>query len=109
VSVATLPERAVSAVEPPPLETLFALRPEPCAFVIFGGTGDLSRRRLMPARRPTLFIRADEVEEQWGVIDVIVASWRRDRPSFPNDAAGTWSPAAGDEFPARDGREWRSR
>jgi glucose-6-phosphate 1-dehydrogenase len=58
---------------------------------------------------PTLFMRADEVEEQWAVIDAIVASWRRDRPSFPNYAAGSWGPAAGDELPARDGREWKSR
>jgi glucose-6-phosphate 1-dehydrogenase len=58
---------------------------------------------------PTLFMRADEVEEQWAVIDAIVASWRRERPSFPNYAAGSWGPAAGDELPARDGREWKSR
>ena len=43
----------------------------------------------------TLFTRADEVEEQWGLVDAIVAAWNRERPAFPNYAAGTWGPAAG--------------
>jgi glucose-6-phosphate 1-dehydrogenase len=55
----------------------------------------------------TLFTRADEVEEQWAIIDAMVAPWRRDRPSFPNYAAGTWGPATADELLARDAREWR--
>ncbi len=55
----------------------------------------------------TLFMRADEVEEQWALVDAVVASWRRDRPSFPNYAAGTWGPAAADELLHRDGRSWR--
>ncbi len=54
----------------------------------------------------TLFTRSDEVEEQWAIVDAIVAAWKRDRPSFPNYAAGTWGPAAGDELIRRDGREW---
>src|SRR5204862_2149020 len=37
----------------------------------------------------TLFTRTDEVEEQWLLVDAIVAAWQRDRPSFPNYAAGT--------------------
>ena len=40
----------------------------------------------------TLFTRSDEVEEQWAVVDAIVAAWARDRPAFPNYAAGTWGP-----------------
>jgi glucose-6-phosphate 1-dehydrogenase len=55
----------------------------------------------------TLFMRADEVEEQWALVDAIVAPWRRDRPSFPNYAAGTWGPAAADDLVHRDGRSWR--
>jgi glucose-6-phosphate 1-dehydrogenase len=54
----------------------------------------------------TLFTRSDEVEEQWAIVDAIVAAWARDRPSFPNYAAGTWGPAAADELIGRDGREW---
>jgi glucose-6-phosphate 1-dehydrogenase len=55
----------------------------------------------------TLFTRADEVEEQWALVDAMVAPWKRDRPSFPNYAAGTWGPATADELVRRDGRSWR--
>jgi glucose-6-phosphate 1-dehydrogenase len=55
----------------------------------------------------TLFTRADEVEEQWSLVDAIVAFWKRDRPSFPNYVAGTWGPAVADELMRRDGRAWR--
>jgi glucose-6-phosphate 1-dehydrogenase len=55
----------------------------------------------------TLFTRADEVEEQWSLVDAIVAFWKRDRPSFPNYAAGTWGPATAEELLRRDGRMWR--
>jgi glucose-6-phosphate 1-dehydrogenase len=56
---------------------------------------------------PTLFTRSDEIEEQWALVDAIVAFWQRDRPNFPNYAAGTWGPAAADELLHRDGRSWR--
>jgi glucose-6-phosphate 1-dehydrogenase len=49
----------------------------------------------------TLFTRSDEIEEQWALVDAIVAAWRRDKPAFPNYAAGTWGPQA-----ARDLTEW---
>jgi glucose-6-phosphate 1-dehydrogenase len=55
----------------------------------------------------TLFTREDEVMEQWQLVDAIVAAWRRDRPSFPNYAAGTWGPRSSDELLQRDGRSWR--
>jgi glucose-6-phosphate 1-dehydrogenase len=55
----------------------------------------------------TLFTRTDEVEEQWSLVDAIVGFWRRDRPVFPNYAAGTWGPATADELVNRDGRSWR--
>jgi glucose-6-phosphate 1-dehydrogenase len=54
----------------------------------------------------TLFTRSDEVDEQWAIVDAIVAAWERDRPSFPNYAAGTWGPKAADQLIRRDGREW---
>ncbi len=57
----------------------------------------------------TLFTRTDEVTEQWKLVDAIVAAWQRDRPSFPNYAAGTWGPHAAEELVRRDGREWRQR
>jgi glucose-6-phosphate 1-dehydrogenase len=55
----------------------------------------------------TLFTRTDEVEEQWKLVDAIVAAWKRDRPSFPNYPAGTWGPPSADELLTRDGRSWR--
>jgi glucose-6-phosphate 1-dehydrogenase len=55
----------------------------------------------------TLFNREDEVDEQWKLVDAIVAFWKRDRPNFPNYEAGTWGPAAADDLLHRDGRSWR--
>jgi glucose-6-phosphate 1-dehydrogenase len=55
----------------------------------------------------TLFTRADEVEEQWLLVDSIVAAWQRDRPAFPNYPAGSWGPPSSDELLHRDGRSWR--
>jgi glucose-6-phosphate 1-dehydrogenase len=55
----------------------------------------------------TLFTRIDEVEEQWSLVDTMVAAWSRDRPAFPNYAAGTWGPPSADDLLARDGRAWR--
>ncbi len=55
----------------------------------------------------TLFTRSDEIEEQWALVDAIVAAWQRDRPAFPNYAAGTWGPPSSDELLHRDGRSWR--
>jgi glucose-6-phosphate 1-dehydrogenase len=55
----------------------------------------------------TLFTRADEIEEQWAIVDAITAAWKRDRPSFPNYPAGTWGPPSADELLHRDGRSWR--
>jgi len=56
---------------------------------------------------PTLFTRADEIEEQWALVDAIAAPWQRDTPQFPNYAAGTWGPPSADELIHRDGRSWR--
>jgi glucose-6-phosphate 1-dehydrogenase len=53
----------------------------------------------------TLFTRADEVDEQWALVDAIVAQWEAGEPE-PYDA-GTWGPPAADELLQRDGRSWR--
>ena len=56
----------------------------------------------------SLFTRADEVEEAWGIVDPIVEEWASEpAPAFPNYEAGTWGPDAADELLARDGRAWR--
>jgi glucose-6-phosphate 1-dehydrogenase len=57
----------------------------------------------------TLFTRADEVDEQWALVDSIVAGWKSDRTRFPNYEAGTWGPAAAAKLIERDGRQWRRR
>ncbi len=56
----------------------------------------------------TLFTRRDEVEASWNLITPIHEGWANGpRLRFPNYEAGTWGPAAADEFMAQDGRSWR--
>ena len=56
----------------------------------------------------SLFTRADEVEEAWGIVDPIIDSWAdAPPPDFPNYEAGSWGPEEADELLARDGRRWR--
>jgi glucose-6-phosphate 1-dehydrogenase len=66
-------------------------------------------RLLLDAMRgeATLFTRADEVEEQWKLVDEIVAHWQAERDGLQSYAAGTWGPEAADELIERDGRSWR--
>ena len=55
----------------------------------------------------TLFMRADQVEAAWRVVDPVLNAWAASAPAeFPNYAAGTWGPAAADRLLARDGRAW---
>jgi glucose-6-phosphate 1-dehydrogenase len=70
---------------------------------------DAYERLLLDAMRgdQTLFTRADEVEEQWKLVDAIVQNWKRERPDFPNYAAGTWGPEQADSLVRQEGREWR--
>jgi glucose-6-phosphate 1-dehydrogenase len=55
----------------------------------------------------TLFMRADQVEAGWAVVDPILDGWQDVAPSdFPNYQAGSWGPAAADVLIAQDGRSW---
>jgi glucose-6-phosphate 1-dehydrogenase len=55
----------------------------------------------------TLFMRADQVEAAWAVVEPILEDWQEQPPlDFPNYAAGTWGPEEADEMLARDGRHW---
>ena len=57
----------------------------------------------------TLFIRGDEAEEAWRVLDPILKAWEKAAPpDFPNYAAGTMGPEAADRFLKKDGRRWRT-
>jgi glucose-6-phosphate 1-dehydrogenase len=56
----------------------------------------------------SLFTRADEVEEAWGIVDPFIDAWAAaGPPDFPNYEAGTWGPEAADEMLAREGHRWR--
>lgn len=57
----------------------------------------------------TLFIRRDEVETAWKIVDSIRETWAA-RPLCNSEfySAGTWGPAAADELVARAGHHWRA-
>jgi len=57
----------------------------------------------------TLFIRRDEVETAWRIVDPIRAAWG-DTPLTNREfyAAGTWGPVAADELIAQSGHMWRN-
>jgi glucose-6-phosphate 1-dehydrogenase len=58
---------------------------------------------------PTLFMRADMVEQTWRIVQPVLDGWARDGasdlPIYPSGSAG---PGASDELLARDGRCWRN-
>jgi glucose-6-phosphate 1-dehydrogenase len=55
----------------------------------------------------TLFMRADQVEAAWTVVQPILENWSEQTPhDFPNYAASSWGPEEADEMLARDGRHW---
>jgi glucose-6-phosphate 1-dehydrogenase len=55
---------------------------------------------------PTLFIRADEAEGAWAILEPVMRAWAQDGdvPSYPS---GEWGPDEAGELLARDGRRWR--
>ena len=56
----------------------------------------------------TLFIRRDEVETAWGIVDSIRAGWEgRALTNREFYAAGTWGPVAAEELLAQAGHVWR--
>jgi glucose-6-phosphate 1-dehydrogenase len=57
---------------------------------------------------PTLFIRRDEVEAAWRLVDGIRQGWEG-RPLSSREfyAAGTWGPVAAEELLAQDGHAWQ--
>ena len=55
----------------------------------------------------SLFIRDDEIELAWRVIDPIIAGWEaRTAEPLPEYAVGSWGPARADVFMRNEGREW---
>jgi glucose-6-phosphate 1-dehydrogenase len=54
----------------------------------------------------TLFMRADQVEAAWSVVDSVLDRWQRVAPDFPNYSAGGWGPEAAGTLIAQDRRTW---
>jgi len=56
----------------------------------------------------TLFIRRDEVETAWGIVDPLLQAWAG-KPLEKNEfyAAGTWGPSAADDLLQQRGHKWR--
>jgi glucose-6-phosphate 1-dehydrogenase len=54
----------------------------------------------------TLFIRADEVEAAWAVIDPIEQGWRESKRDPEEYTPGTWGPKRSLELIEHDGRRW---
>lgn len=55
----------------------------------------------------TLFMRADQVEAAWKVIQPILHIWETRAPvDFPNYAPGSWGPEDAEALIARDGNNW---
>jgi glucose-6-phosphate 1-dehydrogenase len=65
-------------------------------------------RLLFDAMRgdPTLFTRADEVEEQWRLCDPIVRAWKRAPGPLPQYPAGSAGPVEADRI-LLPGHQWR--
>ena len=57
----------------------------------------------------TLFVRADDVEQAWTLLDPLLSAWERQPEKYPLHSypAGTAGPKAADELLAKDGRRWR--
>jgi glucose-6-phosphate 1-dehydrogenase len=56
----------------------------------------------------TLFIRSDEVEQCWRIVDPIIERWANDTSPIPTYEAASWGPADADRLIGRGGRQWRN-
>jgi len=57
---------------------------------------------------PTLFIRTDEVEQCWRIVDPIIEHWAADSSPIPTYEAASWGPTDADRLIGRSGRKWRN-
>ncbi|HEX8343385.1 MAG TPA: glucose-6-phosphate dehydrogenase [Actinoplanes sp.] len=57
---------------------------------------------------PTLFIRTDEVEQCWRIVDPIIERWANDHSPIPTYEAASWGPTDADRLIGRSGRSWRN-
>ena len=56
---------------------------------------------------PTLFIRTDEVEESWRIVQPILDTWSEADVPLATYAAGSWGPPEADALLDRTGHRWR--
>jgi glucose-6-phosphate 1-dehydrogenase len=54
----------------------------------------------------TLFTRADEVEEQWKIVEPLLETWEASNAEPAFYKAGSWGPEEAEELLARRGRRW---
>jgi glucose-6-phosphate 1-dehydrogenase len=57
---------------------------------------------------PTLFIRSDEVDQAWQIVDPILEAWQGRSVPLAGYAAGSWGPRQADQLIEREGRSWRT-
>jgi glucose-6-phosphate 1-dehydrogenase len=57
---------------------------------------------------PTLFIRSDEVDQAWQIVQPLLDTWEQRPVPLAGYAAGTWGPRQADQLIERDGRQWRT-
>ena len=57
---------------------------------------------------PTLFIRTDEVEQAWRIVQPVIEVWEQEDAPLAFYPAGTWGPKEADRLIERDGRQWRT-
>jgi glucose-6-phosphate 1-dehydrogenase len=57
---------------------------------------------------PTLFIRSDEVDQAWQIVDPIIDTWTSGGAPLHGYAAGSWGPRQAEALIERDGRQWRT-
>ncbi len=56
----------------------------------------------------TLFIRADEVQQAWRIVDPYLQAWSEPGGAMHTYPAGTWGPHMADLLVERSGDEWRN-
>lgn len=73
-------------------------------------TPDAYERLLLDAMvgDPTLFIRTDEVEQSWRIVEPILDAWADHGAPLAQYGAGSWGPREADALLLREGHRWRT-
>jgi glucose-6-phosphate 1-dehydrogenase len=57
---------------------------------------------------PTLFIRSDEVDQAWQIVQPILSAWDERPVPLAGYPSGSWGPRQAEQLVERDGRQWRT-